>query len=278
LADDWARKKSSRIAGHEVPAGLVDDSKDFVSKGGAALLRVGGDWTFAELGVDSKVGLWKAAQLCGAIHDDRLLEQLPSSVNSLSFPVALSKADYKAKLPEWPLGDKRVAQEFTEGIRAAGFTFLSRHLDFVSQSGLSRGSGICRTHRRISEALGLLLQSGRLDVLSLVGAEFLMEYLDQVEQAVKRPKAPDFSFVGEYLATGVDESEAVVAPPLPALRVHSAARPGYDHEAAEALGGGVGVHSPRRCRLQWRARWRWRIAGWRWRRWWPRRWRQGRCP
>jgi len=241
--------------GSEVPAGVVDDSKDFVSKGGASLVRVGGEWTFAELVVDAKVDLWKAAKLCGAIHDDRLLEQLPATVHSLAFPAALSKADFKAKVPGWPLSDERVALEFTEGIRASGFTFLSHHLDFVSKSGLSRGSGTCRTHRRISEALGLLLQSDRLNVLNLAGTEFLMEYLVQVEQAVKRnPKAPDFSFMDEYLATGVDESGAVVVPKFQ-HHVSSQQRDrattmkqqrlwaeelGYTHRGAASSGGGFG--------------------------------------
>eukprot|EP00972_Heterocapsa_arctica_P062166 9163209-Heterocapsa_arctica.AAC.1 len=84
--------------------------------------------------------------------------------------------------------------------------WMSHHLDFVHKSGLSPTSGVCRSHRRMSESLQALQQIDQVNLPALVGVEILCRYLVQIETAVAcNPKVPDFQDLDALVGSTVNE-------------------------------------------------------------------------
>jgi len=200
--------------GDEIPTAAVDDPAFFVCKGEVGLVCIDTVWTLCQLVKNDVLGEWRRKKLCGQKHDFRLAGDYVLCGNrQATFAESLERSPQEKDIAGWPMGGERAALEFTASLNTAGYTWLTHHLDFVAKSGISKGSGSCRTHRRISEALSLFAQFDFLNVVNLAGAEFLIQYLIQLETAIQRnPKAPDFTFLDEFLASGVNESGAVMVP------------------------------------------------------------------
>ena len=80
-------------------------------------------------------------------------------------------------------------------------------------SGLFSTSGVCRSHRRLSEALQAFQQSDQLSLPALVGIEVLCRYPVQIEIAVARnPKCPDIQDLDALVGSTVNEIGGLVLP------------------------------------------------------------------
>ena len=106
-----------------------------------------------------------------------------------------------------------MALEFVRTLQANGLEWMSHHLDFVHKSGLSTTSGVCRSHRRVSEALQAMQQTDQLNVPCLLSAELLCRYLVQIEAAVSRnPKSPDFADLDIVSGSSLNQHGGLVLP------------------------------------------------------------------
>ena len=106
-----------------------------------------------------------------------------------------------------------MTKELITAMSSSGMKWMSHHLDFVHKSSLSSTSGVCRSHRRFSEALQAFQQSDQLRSPALVGIEILCRYFVQIETAVARnPKCPDFQDLDALVGSTVNEIGGLVLP------------------------------------------------------------------
>ena len=212
----WRVSDTAHVGfGDEIPSMVTSDSTVFSQKELTAMAKIDEVWVSCQYVEDTKEGDWRRKKFCGTAHDFRLSGD-PAIGIKWSFEQALDNSppvkDSK-DLPNWSLGAERVAYEYTSALKSAGYNFVTHHLDFASKSGISRNSSSCRTHRRLCEILALLFQADRLNIHNLQGCEFMMQYLYQLESAIlKNPKAPDFSFMDEFLSVGINEAGGLILP------------------------------------------------------------------
>ena len=170
----------------------------------------------AELVVADQLDTWRQSKQAGAGRDPRLLGDIRvNGTREVTFLEALGRSRPAATsdLSGWLHGGERGTHEFLRGLKMSGLEWISHHNDFVSKSGISRGSGITRAHRRVSEALALMMQWDQYDFTNSAAAEALVRFLIAIESAVRRnPRAPDFSLFDEISGQGLDEVGGVTLP------------------------------------------------------------------
>ena len=173
-------------------------------------------WVTAELVVSDELDKWRQSKQAGAGRDLRLIGDIRvSGSREVTFLDALARSRQvpTPELPGWPHAGERGAHEFMRGLKMSGLEWISHHNDFIAKSGISRGSGICRSHRRISESLALMMQWDQIDLCNSAAAECLIRFLIAIVTAVRRnPRAPDFTLFDEISGQGLDEVGGLVLP------------------------------------------------------------------
>ena len=213
---------SSDSFGEEVPPALLGDPEQFVQApvGGYELYTCGlayidDAWTFVQLVEPDGYDRWLRGLTTIAARDPRVIgdKRDPSGKRRfIDFKDALLKYS-EPKSPDFDLPGQRVTKELITAMSSSGMEWMSHHLDFVHKSGLSSTSGVCRSHRRLSEALQAFQQSDQLNLPALVGIEILCRYLVQIETAVARnPKCPDFQDLDALVGSTVNEIGGLVLP------------------------------------------------------------------
>lgn len=213
---------SSDSFGEEVPPALLGDPEQFVQApvGGyehysCGLAYIDDSWTFVQLVEPDGYDRWLRGLTTIAARDPRVIgdKRDPSGKRRfMDFKDALLKYT-EPKSPDFDLPGQRVTKELITAMSSSGMEWMSHHLDFVHKSGLSSTSGVCRSHRRLSEALQAFQQSDQLNLPALVGIEILCRYLVQIETAVARnPKCPDFQDLDALVGSTVNEIGGLVLP------------------------------------------------------------------
>ena len=208
--------------GMEIPTAIIGDADHFVTRGKTGLVAFDPEdeddpgWVTAELVVQDELDKWRQSKQAGAGRDLRLIGDIRvSGSREVTFldAFARSKQVPTPALPGWPHAGERGAHEFMRGLKLSGLEWISHHNDFIAKSGISRGSGICRSHRRISESLALMMQWDQIDLCNSAAAECLIRFLIAIETAVRRnPRAPDFTLFDEISGQGLDEVGGVTLP------------------------------------------------------------------
>jgi hypothetical protein len=121
----------------------------------------------------------------------------------MDFRGSLSKYTTPKTL-EFGLPGQRVTIELAVAMSSSSTEWMSHHLDFVHKSGLSPSSGVCRSHRRITEAIQAMQRIDPKNLPAIVGVEILRRYLVQIETAVARNlTVPDFKNVDALIGSTV---------------------------------------------------------------------------
>ena len=208
--------------GMEIPTAIIGDADHFVTRGRSGLVAFDPEdeddqeWVTAELVPSEDHDKWRQSKQAGAGRDLRLVGDVRvGGSREITYLDALARSKQvpSAELPGWPHAGERSAHEFMRGLKMSGLEWISHHNDFIAKSGISRGSGICRSHRRISESLALMMQWDQIDLCNSASAECLIRFLIAIETAVRRnPRAPDFTLFDEISGQGLDEVGGVALP------------------------------------------------------------------
>jgi hypothetical protein len=212
---------SSAAFGDVVPVAVVADPEQFMQPAvaGAEVYPVGFGliddcWLFCQGVTDEQVAGWRKEKVSAHGLDDRVTGDLRDAdgLRFATFTQTVGKQVAPSKDAIRLVG-QRCTGEFLTALRASGLEWLSHHLDFVRTSGVSLGSGVTRSHRRLSEALQCLQNEDQLNLPALKGAELLTRYLIQIETAVSRnPRAPDFQDLEAITGASVTATGALVLP------------------------------------------------------------------
>jgi hypothetical protein len=213
---------SSDSFGEEVPAQLLADAEQFIQApaGGYEAYAVGlayidEAWTHVQLVEAADYDSWLRGLTTLAARDPRVIGDKRDSSGKrrfMDFKDSLNKYTVP-KTPEFGLTGQRVTMELVTALSSSGMEWMSHHLDFVHKSGLSTTSGVCRSHRRVSETLQALQQIDQVNLPALVGVEILCRFLVQIETAVARnPKVPDFQDLDALVGSTVNEVGGLVLP------------------------------------------------------------------
>ncbi len=208
--------------GEEVPPSLLADPEQFMQApaGGYEMYSVGlayidEAWTHVQLVEPDDHDQWLRSLTTLAARDPRVIgdkRDASGKKRFIDFKDSLGKYTIP-KTPEFGLPGQRVTMELVTAMSSSGMEWMSHHLDFVHKSGLSTTSGVCRSHRRISECMQALQQIDQVNLPALVGVEILCRYLVQIETAVARnPKVPDFQDLDALVGSTVNEVGGLVLP------------------------------------------------------------------
>ena len=213
---------TSDMFGEELPAGVNGDPDNFISPDedgeepySVALVKVYGKWVLAQQVASTDTDEWRRHMVSAHGRDVRVLgdRRNPDGTRrTLTFEDAMLLTE-GAKLPDTSLPGARAAPEFLKVLSQSGMGLIAHHLDFVHKSGVSPQSGAARSHRRVTEAMQLFLQTDQLNGPALDGFECLVRYLVQIETAVSRnPRAPDYADLEAVTGASVSETGALVLP------------------------------------------------------------------
>ena len=198
----------------ELPVGVTGDQDSFMPApdNSIGMAKIDDEWVAVAAVAPDGVDAWLRGKRAGAGRDERLLgDERVGGARFLGMDDAVRLCK-STSLVGWPFEGERLAPEFVQAMRATGYEWMSHHLDFVSKSGVSRSSGVARSHRRLSEAMTHFMCFDQLNVYNLAGCELLIRYMHQIETAVRRnPKNPDFSNQDMLLSTGIDEFGGIIA-------------------------------------------------------------------
>ena len=180
--------------GEVVPDEALDDEESVVIRGEVGLAYLDERWVSIERVADGDLAAWRDKKGSGPGRDKRVLgvARDPRGKRFLREEEALRHWS-GAPIPDTPLQGPSVVLPFFEALTVAGLTLVAYHMNWKQKSGVGERSAVCREHFLICDQLRVEVTIDQLDLTQLVGSEFRVRRLLQIEQAVERnPRQPDF--------------------------------------------------------------------------------------
>eukprot|EP00435_Cladocopium_sp_Y103_P025170 s756_g6.t1 len=113
----------------------------------------------------------------------------------------------QTEFDDWPLSGPRACLEFLKSVRSGSTDLITYHLHWSRNSGVSSFGAAVFEHRTLCDCLKSFIQVDQIDVSSLLGAEYMVRRLIQIETAVTRnPQAPDYSGLDVIMESGIGYS------------------------------------------------------------------------
>eukprot|EP00435_Cladocopium_sp_Y103_P025473 s1233_g6.t1 len=202
---DWLIADVSREDfGEKVRDALVDDG---VSLRDSALVEIEGEEVYVVCVGTKKKDDWIKSHV-QAKGDPRLLGHFTDGQGRrfLDFSEAIDLMNEK-EFSDWPLTGPRACLEFLKSVRSSSSDLVGYHLQWARNSGISQYGAAVFEHRTLCDCLKSFIQVDQVDPSSLLGAEYLVRRLIQIETAVSRnPAAPDYSGLDVIMESGVGVS------------------------------------------------------------------------
>lgn len=200
--------------GEEVAAEILGDPARFIVQGSVALVQVTNsmgdvEWTFVQRVKEGDKVEWFDTKRTGSGKDTRLQGTRRAfgggRLTTLRRAYPEMRKDVDKLKVDSPLSGPGVAPDVLSAVVASGHELLAYNDFFVSQSGLSPKSGVAIESGVIMTALHYMVTHDQLNVLNLVGVEYLMRRLRMIQKAVARnPKNPDFDGLELHLSHSMD--------------------------------------------------------------------------
>eukprot|EP00434_Breviolum_minutum_P013777 symbB.v1.2.012153.t1/scaffold793.1/size162056/2 len=185
IADVSRSDFGERVADEEIDQG--------VSLRDSALVEIGGDEVYVVRVALSKKDEWLKSKE-ETKGDPRVLGFFTDSQGRrfLDFSQAIDLMNEFA-FDDWPLSGPRAVLEFLKSVREGSADLVGYHLQWSRNSGISQYSAALFEHRVICDSLKAFITVDQIDPSSLLGVEYLVRRLIQIETAVSRnPSAPDY--------------------------------------------------------------------------------------
>eukprot|EP00438_Fugacium_kawagutii_P028529 Skav222526 [mRNA] locus=scaffold2875:77220:78404:+ [translate_table: standard] len=199
---EWLVADTSREDfGEKVSDEVVDQG---VTLHDSALVEIEGEEVYAVRVAISKKDDWMKSKE-ESKGDPRLLGYFNDGQGRrfLEFGEAIDLMGEKT-FDDWPLTGPRACLEFLKSVRSSSTDLITYHLQWSRNSGVSQYAAALFEHRALCDCLKSLIQVDQVDVSSLLGAEFMVRRLVQIETAVSRnPASPDYSGLELLMESGV---------------------------------------------------------------------------
>ena len=196
IADVSRSDFGQRVADEEIDQGVsIRDS---------ALVEIGGDEVYVVRVALSKKDEWLKSKE-ETKGDPRVLGFFTDSQGRrfLDFSQAIDLMNEFA-FEDWPLSGPRAVLEFLKSVREGSADLVGYHLQWSRNSGISQYSAALFEHRVICDSLKAFITVDQIDPSSLLGVEYLVRRLIQIETAVSRnPSAPDYSGLEVIMEGGI---------------------------------------------------------------------------
>eukprot|EP00438_Fugacium_kawagutii_P027262 Skav214355 [mRNA] locus=scaffold86:483215:498428:+ [translate_table: standard] len=190
--------------GEKVPDNTVDDG---VILRDSALVEIEGEEVYAVRVNAAKKEEWMRSRE-ESKGDARLLGHYTDGQGRryLDFSEAIDMMT-EAKYDDWPLTGPRACLEFLKSVRSGASDLVAYHLQWAQNSGISSYAAALFEHRTICDCLKAFIQTDQVDPSSLLGTEYMVRRLIQIETAVGRnPAAPDYSGLEVIMESGIGSS------------------------------------------------------------------------
>lgn len=110
----------------------------------------------------------------------------------------------EAKYEDWPLTGPRACLEFLKCVRSGTSDLVGYHLQWAHNSGVSSYAAAVFEHRTLCDCLKNFIQIDQVDPSSLLGTEYMVRRIIQIETAVSRnPASPDYSGLEVIMESGI---------------------------------------------------------------------------
>ena len=180
--------------GEVVPDAALDDEESVVIRGDTGLAYLDERWVSIERVGDGDLASWKDKKGSGPGRDKRVLglTRDPRGKRFMREEEAVRQWS-GLPIPDTPLQGPSEVLAFFEALIVAGLTLIAYHMNWKSKSGVGERSAVCREHFLICDQLRVEVTIDQVDLTQLVGSEYRVRRLLQIELAVERnPKQPDF--------------------------------------------------------------------------------------
>ena len=110
----------------------------------------------------------------------------------------------EAKYEDWPLTGPRACLEVLKSVRSGASDLVGYHLQWAHSSGISSYAAALFEHRTLCDCLKNFIQIDQVDPSSLLGTEYMVRRIIQIEPAVNRnPASPDYSGLEVIMESGI---------------------------------------------------------------------------
>ena len=203
---------SSELFGKPVPDECLMDEDSVVMRGATGLVQIDEVWRTMEKVKEESLDKWRAEKGHGPGHDNRVIGWHVNSRGKRHIrEEEASELWLNRPVADSPLRGPPVAQDFFDALKVAGITLIGHHTEWRTRSGVGEKAAVTKEHFYLTEALRYDATLDQLDMTQLVGAEFRVRRLLQIEAAVSRnPRMPDFEGLDLMLTSAVAPDGGIV--------------------------------------------------------------------